>query len=82
MRIYASTRPLPVTICHTERTPSPSLKRDVIKNGPFGDLEVEVVDLAVLDRRLGATSKTRSSTLFRKTCTPRQYHGYAYDCSA
>ena len=34
MRIYASTRPLPLPVakCHTERTPS--LKRDVINEWP------------------------------------------------
>ena len=37
MRIYASSRPLtlPVTKCHTERTHSPSLKRDIINEWPL-----------------------------------------------
>ena len=35
------TPPLPVTKCHTERTPFPSLKRDVINEWPLGKLRQE-----------------------------------------
>jgi len=38
--------------------------------GHFLDLEVEVVDLAVLDRCLRAMRKKRSSTFFRKKSAP------------
>ena len=41
MRIYASTRPLPVTKCHTERTSPLFLKRDVINEWPLSSLSTE-----------------------------------------
>jgi len=57
----------------------PQAQQESIFRTFFGDLEVGVVDLVVLDRLLGATSKKGRQLFLRKKCTPRQNPGYAYD---